>query len=275
MKDEDKTKEQLIHELNRLRAQISELGHNQLTHNDKLKLAVIDRSPFSMWACDQNFKIVLWTKGCEHIYGRRESEALSKNYLNLFIDEPERQQSQEDCLKVINQDHVFKNFLAYDISRDGSRRTMLTNCFRIWDEVTQQHLQAEIALEISDLELRKDEHRSLRELGIALLEQQKKVFRFLQHELLLRISRTCSLRLTAMDKKQQELDRWRNKIRRTSGDEILVDNLTKEQQQQIDKGKENILQMHESLHAIIFKAEKMEELDEIEPDIQKFERDLD
>lgn len=59
MSDYDKSVEQLINELQELRLYVSKLEANQLSRQDKLKLAIIDRSPFTMWAADCNFRIAL------------------------------------------------------------------------------------------------------------------------------------------------------------------------------------------------------------------------
>ncbi len=131
----------------------------------RLKLAIIERAPFSMWACSRDYEIVLWTANAAHLYGLSDSEVLGKNYLDLFVDAPEREQSQIDCLRVIDEDYKQSNFFAYDRRQDGSRLLLLTNVFRIYDNVREQYLQAEVALNVSDLESRLYEHQTLRDLG--------------------------------------------------------------------------------------------------------------
>jgi PAS domain S-box-containing protein len=271
MKDEDKPKEQLIEELNELRARVAKLEMNQLTHQDKLKLAIVNRAPFTLWACDRNFRIVLWNDACEQIYGIREHDALSKDFVDLFVDAPEQEQSRKDCLRVIEQNKVFSNFLAYDLSRDGNRRTMLTNCFRIWDQDTQQHLQAEVALEISDLELRKNEHRNLREVGIARLEEKKRLFSLTQRELSARIVKAYSARMRVIDDRQRSVEQYRTKIVRSQG-EAVANEITVDQLQQVQQEREALQGRQEDLFTQLFKADKLDELQELEEDIIKFER---
>jgi hypothetical protein len=127
-----------------------------------------------MWACNRQFKIVLWTAGSPKIYGHRTEDVLGKNYLELFVDASERKQSKIDCLRIIDNDYVQNNFLAYDVTKSVTHRTMLTNCFRIMDEDTGEPLQAEVAVDISDLELKKDEHRTLREAGLCMVACPKR-----------------------------------------------------------------------------------------------------
>lgn len=120
----------------------------------------------SMWACDRDFRVVLWNRGAEEIYGYTAEEILGQVYHERFIDDAEVDASIEDCAKIIDRGRRYRNLLAYDQTEDGEARYMLTNCFRISDPVTGDRYQAEIGIDIGDLELRKNEHRALRELGI-------------------------------------------------------------------------------------------------------------
>jgi PAS domain S-box-containing protein len=120
----------------------------------------------SMWACDEDFRIVLWNKGAEELYDRSADSVLGKRYDTLFIDEAEREQSLADCRKIIREGARFRNFLALDVDSRGRQKQMLTNCFRITDPETGHHYQAEIGLDIAELELAQTELRTLREVGL-------------------------------------------------------------------------------------------------------------
>lgn len=128
-----------------------------------------NKAPISMWACDSNYNIVLWNSGAEDIYGYTKDEALGSNYLELFVDEFEEEQSKIDCDRVIKSGWMQQNCLAYDKNKYGEQRYMLTNVFRIRPSFSVEAYQAEIGVVINDLGLRKDEHRKLRELGIKRL----------------------------------------------------------------------------------------------------------
>jgi signal transduction histidine kinase len=119
------------------------------------------------------------------IYGYKKKDALGKNYVNLFVGELEGPDSISDCDSVIDEGKVFRNFLATDIANDGSKRVMLTNCFRIWDDQQKEYLQAEIGLDVSELEKSEERYRTLREMA---LEQQDKNERLKLLERLRKIS---------------------------------------------------------------------------------------
>ena len=167
MNNARKTKTELLKEIADLRMQISLLEkRGKVEHEERLKLAIMDRAPISIWACNRDFKIVFWSAGTDSVYGHSRKDAIGKNYLDLFVSDEERERSASDCLRVIDEDYIQKNFLAYDRLPDGNRRALLTNCFRVFDTDSQEYLQAEVALEVAELEPIIEEHRTLRELGI-------------------------------------------------------------------------------------------------------------
>jgi len=171
MKNEiQKTKKQLIEENEILRRRLKKLETlNKINREKRLFLSIVDQAPFSMWASkgkQGNYEIVLWNKGAEKIYGHHKKQAIGKNYLDLFVCDEERSDSIKDCESIISENKIFRNFLAEDIAEDGSKRIMLTNCFRIWDEEKKEYLQAEIGLDVSEIEKSEQEIRSLRELSI-------------------------------------------------------------------------------------------------------------
>ena len=150
------TKEELIEEINKLKKEKS------ISRENRLKLEILKRVPFTMWACDRNFKIVLWTCGSVCVYGYSKEDTIGRNYLELFVDENEREQSRRDCINVIDNDIVQKNFIATDCSRNGERPMLATNVFRIWDNENQSFLQAEVALDISNIREKIDEYHECR-----------------------------------------------------------------------------------------------------------------
>jgi PAS domain S-box-containing protein len=206
--------------IDHLHAQISELEKRQsITYEDALKLAILDRAPFTMWACDRNYKIVLWTKQCEQNYGFTKRQALGKDFIELFVSEPEKADACEDTVDIIDSDKVFSNFIAEDVAENGAPRYMLTNCFRIWDEENKQWLQAEVALEISDIDAAIKDHRNLREAGIALVAQKKRYLELEQKDLGTRVRIAYVSRLDSIKKKQEQLDGYIVKLRRDGNTE--------------------------------------------------------
>ncbi|MCK4377354.1 MAG: PAS domain S-box protein [Actinomycetia bacterium] len=238
MDNSKKTKKELLNEIEKLKKSVNEFKKKRaITREDQLKLAVIDKAPFTLWACNRKFEIVLWTGSCESIYQYRKEDVIGKNYLTLFVDGPEKYQSEVDCIKMIDEDYVQKNFLAWDISKDGNRRTMLTNCFRIWDEDNQEYLQAEIALEISDLVLSDREHRTLRELGISRQAQIKKIFGLMKSNVLHILQVIYTKKIIDIDRKSQEIYKYKFKIEKEGFEEDQVNKLTKERIDSINKEK--------------------------------------
>jgi len=267
MDNSKKTKKELLNEIRKLKKTVNEFKKKRaITREEQLKLAVIGKAPFTLWACNRKYEIVLWTGNCESIYKYRKEDAIGKNYLTLFVDELEKYQSEVDCNRIIDENYVQKNFLAWDISKDGNKRTMLTNCFRIWDEDNQEYLQAEIALEISDLELSDGEHRTLRELGVARQVQIKKIFGLMRSNVLHILQVIYTKKIIDIDRKSQEIYKYKFKIEREGLKEDQVNKLTKERIDSINKEKvyvesrnkeltEKILNEKEQKNILIIKKE--------------------
>lgn len=136
----DISKEDFIAELKKMRA---------FSKTDRFKLKVVDNAPFSMWACDEEYIIRYWECECERIYGYSSEQAIGKRFLELFVAAPERNQAELECKKIIEGRSApgeFINNMAVDFDSLGRDVTLMTNCFRIFDDESQKWLQAEIAL---------------------------------------------------------------------------------------------------------------------------------
>jgi PAS domain S-box-containing protein len=151
----------------------AESGEGAAAMQERLMRSLFEESHVSMWACDAEFRIVLWNRGAVSIYGRSADSVLGRRYDELFIDDAEREQSLADCKAIIENGTRYTNFLALDHDAKGRERQMLTNCFRITDPKTGQHYQAEIGVDIADLEVSQRELRTLRELGIKQMLERK------------------------------------------------------------------------------------------------------
>lgn len=269
MDDREKTKSQLIEELKALRQRIAELEQRRAaSREDRLKLAILDRSPFTMWACKRNFEIVLWSANCEGIYGYSEADAIGQNYLELFVSPPEREQSEIDCLRIIDEDYVQNNFLAYDQAKDKTVRTVLTNCFRIWDKELDDYLQAEVALEVSDLELRKEEHRRLREVGIERLAREDRLKGLRREKLLNQLQHRYFEKVDVVVRQERNIKEWKTKIRRML-DAEKAEEVTKSQLEDIQYRKEKIENRRKELYNRIISATTVEGLEGIEYELER------
>ena len=126
------------------------------TYEDQIKLAILDNSPFSIWASDHDCKITLWTGQCENMYGYKASEMIGQNYLDMFVADDEKPTAAKDHLSIVDDGKPFHN-LARDKHLDGSHPLILTNCFRIRDPKSGNFWYAEMGLNVEffDDELRK------------------------------------------------------------------------------------------------------------------------
>jgi len=156
------SKKQLIQYIEQLKEQ------RAFSYEDRMKLRIIDEAPFTLWACDRNFLIRLWECQAPAMYGIKKDEALGKEYLTLFVAKDERVASETDCLAIIDEGDVFNNCIAEDVGKRG-KCTVITNCFRVQDVETGEWLQAEIGLDISNLDEEKEKYARV----IALSKQIK------------------------------------------------------------------------------------------------------
>lgn len=126
------------------------------SYEDQIKLAILDRSPFSVWASDRDYRITLWAGQCESMYGYSKEEVLGKSYIDKFVAEDERATAKRDHLCIVDDGKPYHN-LARDEHIDGSHPLILTNCFRIRDPKSNEYWYAEMGLNIEffDEELKK------------------------------------------------------------------------------------------------------------------------
>ncbi|HEV8560573.1 MAG TPA: PAS domain-containing sensor histidine kinase [Actinophytocola sp.] len=138
--------------------------------DDGLLLEIIKQARLTLWAAedrDQNFAIRLWNRGAERIYGYSEEEALGHSYLDLFVNPRERARAVEDHERVVRHGQEFNwNFAADDMTKDGTVRTILGNCFRVWDESRGKYLVAELGIDLSDFQSSANQFGRVRELSL-------------------------------------------------------------------------------------------------------------
>ena len=125
-------------------------------YEDQIKLAILDKSPFSIWASDRDCRITLWAGQCENMYGYKATDMIGKNYIDMFVAEDEKSTAAKDHLSIVDDGKPFHN-LARDEHIDGSHPLILTNCFRIRDPKSGDSWYAEMGLNVEffDDELRK------------------------------------------------------------------------------------------------------------------------
>ncbi len=149
MNYENMTKEELIAILKELENQ------RAFTYEDQMKLAILDKSPFTIWASDRNCKITLWEGQCEALYGYSREFAIGQDYVALFVAPDEQLAARRDQLSIIDDGAVFHN-IANDHAKNGNTLQLVTNCFRIKDPRSGQYWNAEMGLIIDYLDQEKE-----------------------------------------------------------------------------------------------------------------------
>jgi PAS domain S-box-containing protein len=139
----------LVHEHERLK-------HSLTSPNAEIKLAIFDRLPMAVWACDRDCRIVFWNEAATRVYGYAAEEAVGKDFVELFVNPPERAKARVDCVEIIDRDHPIKN-MAEDIDKHGNTHRLVTQCFAIYNVQGHPGLQAEISYEVQDIERLQEE----------------------------------------------------------------------------------------------------------------------
>lgn len=148
-----------------LRSQLDELQqkytslvheHDKLKHlltgpHAELKLAILEHLPMPIWACDRNCRIVFWNEGAARLYGYSADEAIGQDFVDLFVNKPERDKARLDCVDIIDNDRPIKN-RADDIDKHGNTRKLVTQCFALYNVEGHSGLQVELSYEVQDIE---------------------------------------------------------------------------------------------------------------------------
>jgi PAS domain S-box-containing protein len=132
-----------------LSTEFDKCKHLAGTPQIELKLAIFDKLPMPVWACDRDCKIVFWNDGAARLYQYSSEEVLGKDFVNLFVNPPERDKARADCIEIIDQNKPWKN-MADDIDKHGNTQKLVTHCFPIYDIAGHAGLQVEISYEAQD-----------------------------------------------------------------------------------------------------------------------------
>lgn len=117
------------------------------SYEDQLKLTILDKSPFTIWASDRNCIIRMWEGQCESMYGRKKEDVLGKDFVDLFVARDEQVAARRDQLEIIDNGKEFHN-IANDQGRNGNTLQLITNCFRIKNPQTGEYWNAEMGVAI-------------------------------------------------------------------------------------------------------------------------------
>ncbi|RUR75481.1 PAS domain S-box protein [Chlorogloeopsis fritschii PCC 9212] len=130
MKDQEKTKEQLIAELVAIRQQVDVLEALQIQHqqteqalretNDRFRLLVENVQDYAIFTLDSNGYIDSWNIGAEKILGYQEAEILGQHASCLFTPEDrEKGKDDQELQKAIEESRSLDE--RWHIRKDGTR----------------------------------------------------------------------------------------------------------------------------------------------------------
>lgn len=126
------------------------------SYEDQLKLIILDKSPFTMWASDRNCIIRMWEGQCESMYGRKKEDVLGQDFVDLFVARDEQPAARRDQLEIIDKGKEFHN-IANDQGRNGNTLQLITNCFRVKDPRSGEYWNAEMGIAIDYYEEEKEQ----------------------------------------------------------------------------------------------------------------------
>ena len=128
----------------------------------EMKLAIFDRLPMPIWACDRDCRIVFWNGGAARLYGYSAEEAVGQDFVELFVNKPERDKARVDCIDIIDNDRPIRN-MADDIDKHGNTRKLVTQCFAVYNVEGHSGLQVELSYEVQDIDRLQVELASLQD----------------------------------------------------------------------------------------------------------------
>lgn len=141
MNDKDKTKEQLINELNEIRQQITELEKSRtelkraeeaLRENEERFRIITENALAWIWEVDTNGKYTYSSPLVEKILGYKPEEVLKKHFYDLFHPE-EREELKKAAVDVFLKKQSFREFINKNVHKNGKTVWLSTSGSPILD----------------------------------------------------------------------------------------------------------------------------------------------
>lgn len=141
MNDKDKTKEQLINELNEIRRQITELEKSRtelkraeeaLRENEERFRIITENALAWIWEVDTNGKYTYSSPLVEKILGYKPEEVLKKHFYDLFHPE-EREELKKAAVDVFLKKQSFREFINKNVHKNGKTVWLSTSGSPILD----------------------------------------------------------------------------------------------------------------------------------------------
>lgn len=108
--------------------------------------------PLPLWVSDSNANIKFWNRYAERTYHHSEDKAIGKNFIDLFVSKPEKQQASDDLLAIIHGQEGLEHFnLCKDLNKENKQVYLVTCCFPVFDPRAQEIVQAEISFDLQRL----------------------------------------------------------------------------------------------------------------------------
>lgn len=233
----------------------------------ELKLAIFDRLPMPVWACDRQCRIVFWNDAAARLYGFSEEEAIGQDFVDLFVNVPEREKARIDCVDIIDNNRPIRN-MADDIDKNGNTRTLVTQCFPVYNVHGYPGLQVEVSYEVQDIDRLQRELQDLQE-AYRRAEQDREQL----HRKLIEATRDRALKaLDSVVETVRESNRTRrNAIQqaelKTGADPKAINKAKAEVRQQLDQ----LLRWETEIRKQIMSHTAVEELEKLIDTIERAE----
>jgi len=194
-----------IHARNRLLLESDE-GRREVLY----KLQFLDSVPLPTWSANIQGKIVHWGGASERTYGFSPDRALNRNFIDLFVIDPEKKQAQDDLVCIIFGQEGPEHFnLCKDKDKSGRQVYLVTCCFPVFDPRTGEIVQSEISFDLSRLDALEEEleemHRKYRQeeegARAIRLARERAVVESLTRELFADVKQHYDTRRLAIEKR--------------------------------------------------------------------------
>ena len=140
------------------------IDNKSLAWKNRMLLQMVQYSPFSFWACDDQYVIKLWEAASTEIYG---DNYLGKEFWR-FVEKKEREKALRDCQTIIAKKggrvKAFDNYYAVEEDDIG----IITQSISIYDDINDEYLQGEIGLHINLSSVQKKHDDIISERNIAV-----------------------------------------------------------------------------------------------------------
>ena len=166
--------------------------------------------PRPLWTSTVEAKISYWNDYAEKTYNYPRKKAIGRDFIDLFVSEPEREQAAEDLISIIFGEKGDEYYnMCKDKDKNGRPVILVTCCFPVLDVRKGEIAQAELSFDLrqlpeleSDLNSMYERHRKNEEEARELKKQREvAVIRSLIEELFIELRQYCSRERALIEKR--------------------------------------------------------------------------